>query len=176
MKKFGIGLVLFSCLLLIVLAPIGISHKIQFEKNCKGFLKRAADANTIALAESELGKSLAYLASQNLTTGSTHVFYETPGTEIDFWYQNLKTAHEELRAFPTDADPLMVSNHLLKLRDTLVDTGEKGSRVTVPRYISLFPNQRIFQLALMTGLILPIFGFGLAAAEDMAAGKNCCGT
>ena len=46
----------------------------------------------------------------------------------------------------SNADQLRVSNQLLKLRETIMDNGEKGTYVTVPRNIHLFPSQLAFRM------------------------------
>jgi hypothetical protein len=142
------SIVLASILLLgIGLLVTGKVCSIQFERNCRGYLKHAADANTIALAEQELSKAVSFLEANGLTSGSTHAFYFTPACDLKFWYQNLHASREELRSLPTDVDPLTASNQLLKLRETLVDQGEKGARVTLPPNISIYPAQQLFSIA-----------------------------
>ena len=144
-----LGLIAFTCTLLfgIGLLVTGKVCSIQFERNCKGYLKRAADANTIELAEQELSKAVSFLEANGLTAGSTHAFYFTPNCDLDFWYRNLKASRDELRSLPSDVDHLTASNQLLKLRETLVDQGEKGARVTLPPNISAYPSQKLFCFA-----------------------------
>lgn len=45
----------------------------ELKQNVSGFLKRAADANTIELANQELTKALDYLEANNLTSGYTSI-------------------------------------------------------------------------------------------------------
>ncbi len=156
---FGIGLLI-----------AGKVCSIQFERNCKGYLKHAADANTIALAEQELSKAVAFLESNDLTTGSTHAIYFTPECDLTFWYQNLKASLEELESLPSDVDPLTASNQLIKLRETLVDQGEKGARVTLPPNISLYPRQTLF---FITGIGCLMSGFTTLLSLGQGCNGNC---
>ena len=156
--------VIFGCVL-----TTQVVMSIQFRQNCKGYLKRAADANTVSLAKQELGIALEYLERENMTTGSTHVFYPTPKSSVDFWYTNLQTAYNELDSIPPDADMLTKSNQLLNLRETIVDQGEHV-RVTVPKYIALFPNQ--FAFIITDFLCLGVLG-GAFVALASGSVKPC---
>jgi hypothetical protein len=150
----------------------GSVESIEFTKNCKGYLKRAADANTVALARQELAKAVDYLEDAQLSTGSTHVFYATPDCELDFWYENLKSSLVELESIPDDIDQLTASNQLLKLRETIMDNSEKGTKVTTPPNIHVFPNQFLYRsggAACTFGLAA---GLMLIAVESESARKN----
>jgi hypothetical protein len=152
LKKFGWSTLVVSTLLGMVLIYFGTIWSIQFKQNCKGYLKHAADSNTVELAQEELGKAVAYIEANELTEGSTHLFYEMPDRDLGFWYKNLKASLNELETLDSDADQLTVSNHLLKLRETIMDSGEKGTRVTVPRDIHLYPNQFGFRMLVLGSL------------------------
>ncbi len=130
--------VIFSGVLLVY-----IFFNIQFERNCKGYLKRAADANTIDLAKVELGRAIGYIEAHNLTSGFTSVIYNTPDEDIGFWYQNLKASAQELASVSAEATSLEKSNVLMKLRETLLDKSDSGEKVTVPGGISAFPYNAI---------------------------------
>ncbi|MEL7499506.1 MAG: hypothetical protein AAFN77_18020 [Planctomycetota bacterium] len=139
---------------------------IDYQQNCRGYLKRAADASTIQLAKRELGKALTYAEDNGLTSGSTHSFYPTPATDLEFWYENLKAAHVELETFPEDADALTESNFLMRLRETLVDHDDDGAEVTDPKNISMYPYQRTAALTGVAGLI------GIVAGSLMLIPKH----
>ena len=117
-----------------------VINSIQFTQGCKGHLKRAADANTVQLAKEELAIALNYIEAHELTSGYTSVLYRTPDEDVEFWYRNLSSALAELSAMKPDATMLEKSNMLMKLRETLLDDGEKGTKVTRPRGISIYPN------------------------------------
>jgi len=53
-------------LLASVIFGFRISKNIEFKQNVSGYLKRAADANTIALANQELTKVIDYLEANNI--------------------------------------------------------------------------------------------------------------
>lgn len=168
MKRFGIATIVMSCLIGLGLIVFGTWHSIQFERHCKGYLKRAADSNTVALAQIELGKAVSYIEDSNLTSGSTHVFYHTPECDLGFWYENLNASLKELESLPTDVDRLTASNQLLKLRETIMDSGEKGTHVTLPPNIHVFPNQFGFRVAGTT------CGFGIVGGLiAIMAGMEC---
>lgn len=130
---------------------------IQFEQNCGGNLKRAADANTIDIAKTELKTALNYIETNNLTTGYTSVLWKTPDEDMGFWYNNLRTAYNELDSLAKDADAMSKSNMLMKLRETLIDHGDKGDDITVPDGISRHPNNLTWGLlSLISTLLMSI--------------------
>ena len=167
MKKLSYLLLSISLLSGIGLITYGVLRDIQFVRGCEGHLKRSADANTIELAKIELKTAVDYLESEELTQGSSHVFYEMPNCDIGFWYTNLKASLDELEAMPSDVDRLTASNQLIKLRETLLDHGEKRARVTLPPDIHVFPNQTVYRiLGLGTFGALTLSSIMLAAAHE----------
>lgn len=76
----------FTICLVVSLVTFGICLVlgIQFNANCKGHLKRAADSNTIEMAKKELDIALDYLEKEGLTEGYTSVIYKTPDEDIEF--------------------------------------------------------------------------------------------
>ena len=149
-KLIGIILMLFAS----VIFGFRISKNIEFKQNVSGYLKRAADANTIALANQELTKVIDYLEANNITEGYTSIFYETPNEDISFWYQNLKASQLELTNLQSES-ALEKTNVLMKLRETLVDNGEK-TRVTIPPGLAVYPNNTMWALL---NLLATILGF-----------------
>jgi hypothetical protein len=144
-------------LLLLFLGACGarIYKGILFKQNVTGYPKRAADANTIDLAQTELQRAIQYLEANQLTTGYTSILYRTPDEDIDFWYRNLKASEEELTTLQSTS-ALEKTNVLMKLRETLLDTGEK-TRVTVPEGLAVYPNNGLWAI-LMTLALLGGFG------------------
>jgi hypothetical protein len=132
---------------------------IQFDQQCEGYLKRAADANNIELAREELGKALQYTEAHGLTEGYTSVLYRTPDEDLGFWYTNLKAAHSQLGKINQDSiSDLEESNVLMKLRETLCDSGKSGSSITVPSGISVFPNNTLWFIIGWGGLLFLLIG------------------
>lgn len=162
------------CYLLVTfsLAVFGwhIYKKVVFKQNVSGYLKRAADANTIELANQELTKVIDYLEVNNMTSGYTSVLYQTPDEDIEFWYNNLKTSQKELATLNSNS-ALEKTNVLMKLRETLLDTGER-TKVTVPRGLAIYPNNKIAAI-LMTLACLSFLGvIGIVIEESEAKNKN----
>lgn len=122
-----------------------IVAEVSFDRNCEGYLKRAADANTVALAIENLEVSVDYAERSGLTSGYTSIVYATPDEDMGFWYQNLKASLEELRAVEPETPQLERTNILMKLRETLLDEG-KGVSVTVPSGITVYPNNGLVAL------------------------------
>ena len=154
----------------IILFGIVITKSINFDRFCGDYLKRAADSNNIQLAKEELTKALIYIEKNNLTTGFTSVFYNTPDEDIEFWYTNIKTTKTELDNLPVNSSSLEKSNMLLKLRETLLDNGPSGKTVvTIPSGISTFPhNTKYMFLYILCGIhggIISILGILLIATD-----------
>lgn len=143
--------------ILIITVSIGIFavavvKKVSLTQNVTGYLKHAADANTIPLAHQELSKAITYLEANNLTKGYTSIFYKTPADDIGFWYENLKASQAELQNLkPTSA--LERTNVLMKLRESLTDSGEK-TKVTYPRGLQLFPHNQLWAFLIVSALIM----------------------
>ena len=136
---------------------------VSLKQHCTGYLKRAADANTIETAREELQRSIQYLEANNLTKGYTSVFWKTPDEDIEFWYKNLKASERGLSEIDSTASTLERTNVLMKLRETLMDSGENNDRVTVPEGLSKYPNNGMWG-ALIWLSILIIFGLIIWAA------------
>ncbi len=74
------------CIFLTVLAVISLTAfttvrtviAVNFDRNCAGYLERAAHANTVALAIPALEKGISYLTENHMTEGFTSVAYRTP--------------------------------------------------------------------------------------------------
>lgn len=148
------------CLLLFVGCGVARAvNGISFDRNCEGYLKRAADANTVELAEKNLVVALNHLESNGTTSGYTSILYRTPDEDVGFWYQNLQASLKELRSIKPEAAQLERSNVLMKLRETLLDHGQSGDTVTTPPGISVFPsNTAYFFWGLLSLLFTVIFG------------------
>jgi hypothetical protein len=135
-----------------------IYNGIQFDRNCGGYLKRAADANVVNMAKVELDRALVYIEFKGLTNGYTSVFYRTPDEDLGFWYQNIKSALAELNTLGDDTSTLEKSNALIKLRETLLDHSGGAYSLTVPAGISIFPNNVFYAIFGYLPLLLMIPG------------------
>lgn len=123
-------LVIFSLIFLSISAVL-VVKSIKFDQNCGGYLKRAADANTVDLAKSQLKVALDYMEENELTSGYTSIVYRTPDEDISFWYNNIKNSYNELNTVSDTASNLLKSNVLMKLRETLLDKGSDSELLIV---------------------------------------------
>lgn len=122
---------------------ITVVKGIQFNQDCGGYLKQAADANSVELAIERLDKAIAYAEENKLTEGYTSVLWKTEDDNIGFWYENLKTCREELSQC-IESSQFEKTNVLMKVRESLTDQGEKGTQLTTPDGISRYPNNTLF--------------------------------
>lgn len=144
MKKFGSFLVVVAVISLVIWGPyLGISRW-QFNKNCGDYLKLAGDAPTVERADDFLGKAMAYLEKTNMISGNSSIIFKKPTNDVGIWYAQIKAAKEtteKIIARGEGVSQLEKDNALMKIRETVLDQGEKGTVITTPDWISLFPNQ-----------------------------------
>lgn len=158
-KVFLILAIVFT-MLFGIWGVVRIVKYVSFETNCTQYLKRAADANSVELAKAELKEAISYAESENLTTGRVSIFLNQPKNDIGYWYENLKTSYEELENLPSDTSSLEKTNVLMKLRETLTDTSEDGTEVTVPEGISIYPNNLAYCLwSIFSGILAIVSWF-----------------
>jgi hypothetical protein len=151
---------IFGILLMVPLAILltwRIVCSVSFGIDCGGYLKRAADANTIEIAQSQLNIAIKYLEEHNLTTGYCSIFLKQPKNDIGFWYNNLKASSKELASISPTATQLEKTNVLMKLRETLLDQGE-STTITGPDGISIYPENKMFFWLGITFGILALVG------------------
>lgn len=146
--QFYFTLAILSFIGLLILSTYAIIDGVNFDRGCGGHLKRAADANSIELAQQELQIAIDYIEDNNLTEGYTSVIYTTPDEDLGYWYSNLSQANNELINMINDgnATNLEKSNMLIKLRETLIDHkgGDTGDTITVPMGTSRYPNNATY--------------------------------
>lgn len=130
-----------------------IIKDVSMNQNCTGYLKRAADANTVETAKEQLQKSIQYLESNNLTKGYTSVLWKTPDEDIEFWYKNLKASESELMKVDSTTSSMEKTNLLMKLRETLLDNGDK---LTVPNGLSRYPNNGMWGILTCLAMLIII--------------------
>lgn len=146
MRKY---VALFLFFLLLAWCGLRIYQNIDFKRQCGGYIDRAAIANTIEMAQKELGTAVKCLEERKLTEGYTSILYKTPDEDIGFWYGNLKASLGELQSLPTASAPLEKTNVLIKLRESLQNKGE----TVYPRGISVYPVNTLYAIA---GWLIPI--------------------
>jgi len=145
MKLIGLCVVVLAPFL--AWAGFRIYWGVQYNIHVEGYLKRAADANTVSLAQRELQKALEGIEERNWTSGSTHILWYSPASDVEFWYTNLKEAEAELSTINEESAPLERSNMLMKLRETILDdNSEGGVVVTAPAGISIYPHNKLYCL------------------------------
>jgi hypothetical protein len=118
---------------------------IEFNQECGGYLKQAADANSVEIALNRLDKALGYIEANGLKKGYTSILWKTEDENVGFWYQNVKACKAELAAC-INSTPLEKTNVLMKVRESLTDQGEKGTVLTIPSGISRFPDNTLYAI------------------------------
>ena len=147
----------FISILLVILAlimPIMTTVKsIKFDQNCGGYLKQAADANSVELAEQRLNLAIDYIEEHNLTSGYTSVLWNTEDENIEYWYNNLKQCQKELAATKNNST-LENTNVLMKLRESLTDSDRNGTSLTIPFGISRYPHNLLYAILNTISIII----------------------
>lgn len=157
MKVF-ISIIVF---MLALISPILTTIKsIQFDQKCGGYLKQAADANSVELAEKQLNLAIDYIEQHELTSGYTSVLWNTEDENIEYWYNNLKQCQKELAA-TKDNSTLENTNVLMKLRESLTDVDQNGTTLTIPYGISRYPNNLLYGILNIISGIVFILYFGI---------------
>lgn len=127
-----------------VVTPVSCTIKsIEFKQNCSGYLKQAADANTVELAYERISMAIRYIETHNLTYGYTSILWNTEDENVEYWYKNIKACQRELEECK-DGSQLEKSNVLMKVRESLTDNGDSGTVLTIPDGISRFPNNSAY--------------------------------
>lgn len=155
MKKLFISiLMIISLLFSLTVITVLIKKHIVLQQKCTGYLMRAANANTIELANTQLAIAIKYLEDNNLTSGYTSVLWKTPDEDIEFWYNNLKISQNELLKVDSTFSALEKTNILMKLRETLTDTNDGSDKLTYPFGLSRYPNNLLWGILLSISVIL----------------------
>jgi hypothetical protein len=133
------------------------SMYIDFQQQCGGYLKQAADANTVELAQERLNLAVKYIEAKGYTQGYTSVFVKTEDENIGYWYQNIKACQHELDS-ALNGSQLEKSNVLMKVRESLTDNGEKGTELTIPSGLYAYPHNLLLGIIEWIALLLVISG------------------
>lgn len=147
MKSFVFACFVTLVYLFYTLVQFYVGYRYNVE--CGGHLKRAADANSVEIAQKELKIAVDYLSRNRMTGGNTSIIFDTPDNDVAFWYENLSGSLKELEELSTQEKEGAISgiektNALIKLRETLLDHGHEGREiVTQPDRISMVPHHVI---------------------------------
>ena len=167
MKKILTILCIICIIVPMIIYGIAIVKTIRMDVNCINYFEMAADANSVEIAEKHLTAGINYLETNNITQGSTGIIFHKPTNNIGFWYENLKSAQEQLIEMNQreDLTELEESNALMKLRETLL--GSEGY-VTHPSMISFVPNHVswFWWLRFIWLLWILVIPFGVIAHEE----------
>lgn len=167
MKFVFWSLSVLSGLVTLFLVIVMTMKSINYSIDISGHLKRAADANTIQLAEQELDVAISNIEANGMTSGSTNLIFHQPANDLGFWYTNIKASRHELSTVTDKTSQLEKTNLLMKLRETLLDHGQHGNSVTDPDSISMWPHPWGYPVWLMLSIaITGLFGFGGYTAEN----------
>lgn len=141
--------------------------EIMFNRECGGYMQNAANANSIDLARKEMEKVVKYIDYRHLRPGFTSVIYNTPEEDVGFWISNMRSSLEELQQIKPEATSLEKSNVLIKLRETLTHKTKEGGSISVPKGISIYPNNFAFMIWGVLSFILALIGaFNVAVFWD----------
>ena len=152
-SNYNLPKAIFLFIISLIVPIICVVQSIKFSQQCGGYLKQAADANTVELALERIDKAIAYIEANGLTSGYTSVLWRTEDENIEYWYRNIKACREELEN-NLDASSLEKSNVLMKVRETLTDDGKEGTELTVPPGISRYPYNLVYGIFLWVSAIL----------------------
>ena len=151
MKTFLINLVI---MLICLVSPVYcIINSIKFDQQCSGYIKQAADANTVELALDRLNIAIDYIEKNDLTSGYTSAVWKTEDENIGFWYDNLKACQHELQE-GLNGTSLEKTNLLLKIRESLVDNHNGDVSLTMPSGISRYPNNLLWGIYNLFSMLL----------------------
>lgn len=165
MNKISRFVFLFVLLLVCCVMPVStVVMHIEFKQECSGYLKQAADANSVEIALERINKALNYIEANGLTSGYTSILWKTEEENIGFWYKNIKACKKELEAC-IYSSALEKTNVLMKVRESLTDQGEKGTVLTIPSGISRYPNNTLYALLNTLSIIAGLVCFVCIKAE-----------
>ena len=134
-----------------------ISMNIEFNQQCGGYLKQAADANTVELALERIDLAVKYIEEKGYTSGYTSVVWKTEDENIGYWYKNLKACQKELKDVQGGTQ-LEKSNVLMKVRESLTDNGKDGIELTIPDGLYKYPHNLLLGIIEILALLLVVVG------------------
>lgn len=125
-----------------------------YNRECGGYLKRAADASTPMIARESLSRALAYMDNNGLNQGYTSLLWRSPDEDVGYWRRNISLSFGELGRLSPTATQLEQTNVLMRVREVLVDNSQNGVEVTEPSGISVYPNNRAWALWAWISLVI----------------------
>lgn len=139
--RIGLSLIgALFCVPFVVWLGMRVYAVVEFDLNCGSYLSQAAAASTVKQADELLSRAIEYAESHRMTAGSTGILFHRPTNDIGVWYRNLTGARDQLRAAEGADSSLASTNLLMKVHESLLVHGEKGSSVRAPDGISIAPN------------------------------------
>lgn len=156
MRKGGLIGDIVLIIISLIVPTILIVKDIRFTQECSGYLKQAADANTVELAIERIDHAIDYIEAHNLTSGYTSVLYNTEDENIGFWYDNIKACQKELKAC-VNGTQLEKSNVLMKVRESLADEDKDGTVLTIPDGIYKYPHNLLWSILDFISLLVLVW-------------------
>lgn len=151
----GLIFVMLTCIWITILWYVDY----RFNVEIGGHMERAANANTIELATQEMETVVTNMERNELTKGYTSIIFPEPNEDVEFWYKNMNDSLKELKSVNLNASQLEKSNILMKLRETLTDSGSKGqNKIVVPTGISRYPYNALYLIWGILSILMLIFG------------------
>lgn len=139
-SRLNLTLAMIFTLLLTSWGVARIFNALVFERGASGYIKRAADSNSVDLAIKNLETAVNYAEAHGMTSGYTSLFYTTPAEDVGFWHENLKAFLGELRAIKSGGTPPEKAAVFARLGEILLDRKKEGGRITAPQGISIHPH------------------------------------
>jgi len=161
MKGLGAILVAVGIIILIGMIIVTIVCWYGNRVGCKDYLKLAGDAPNVQKANEFLEKALVYMEKRGLTSGNSAFIFRTPSSDVGIWYNQIKGAQQTVANIIGRGDAasqLEKDNVLMKIREVVLDQDEKGTTVTMPPNITIFPFQWLFLLTIVVGVLMIIVG------------------
>ncbi|MBU1199185.1 MAG: hypothetical protein KKE98_00120 [Nanoarchaeota archaeon] len=138
-----------------------VSKWYKFKKGCSSYLKLAGDAPNIQKADEFLKQALDYMEQKNLTSGNSAYIFPTPQSNLSIWYEQIKGTKEtvsELIQKGENSTQLEKDNALMKIREVVLDQGEKGTHVTLPPNITWYPKHWVMLFDWIVSILLICIG------------------
>jgi len=145
MSSTKIAVIALATLSLLGYSGVRLVNSITYDREVGGHLKLAADANNVDLAARKLALAIEGMDARGICKKGgddcfTSILYRTPDEDVGYWRENIVSTLADLEAMTDEekADNLIESNQLIKVRETLLDSGQNGDHVTSPDGIAIY--------------------------------------